>query len=72
MKILHVTFLVLGAVNLVTVGSSTISNQLVAGSVIVRHMKSTLEPSLPLRVYGLMWSTHNALQGVVMTSFGGT
>jgi hypothetical protein len=39
----------LGTVTL-TVGSSTISNQLVAGSIMVRHMKSILEPSLPLRV----------------------
>ena len=53
-------------------GSSTISNQLVAGSIIVRHIKSILEPSLLLRVYGPMRSTHNAPQGVVMTSFGGT
>ncbi len=48
---------------------STISNQLVAGSIIVRHIKSILEPSLPLRVYEPMRSTHNASQGVVMTSF---
>ena len=53
-------------------GSSIISNQLVAGSIIVRHIKSILEPSLPLRVYGPMRSTHNASQGVVMTSFCGT
>ncbi len=51
---------------------TTISNQLVAGSIIVRHMQSILEPSLSLRVYGPMMSTHNASQGVVMTSFGGT
>jgi hypothetical protein len=37
----------------------------------VRHMKSILEPSLLLRVYGPTRSTHNASQGVVMTSLGG-
>ncbi len=61
-----------GTVDLVTVDNSTISNQLVPGSIIVRHMQSILEPSLPLRVWGSMRSTHNALQGVVMTSFGDT
>jgi hypothetical protein len=39
----------LGTVTL-TVGSSTISNQLVVVLIIVRHLKSILEPSLPLRV----------------------
>jgi hypothetical protein len=57
---------------LVTVGSSTISNQLVSGSIIVKHMKSILEPSLHLRVHGPMRSIHIALQGVVLTSFGST
>ncbi len=49
-QLLHVTFLPLpmvGTVNLVTVGSSIILNQLIAGSIIVRHMKSMLVPSLP-------------------------
>jgi hypothetical protein len=63
---------VLGTVNFVTVGSFIISNQLVAGSIIVRHMKIMLILSLPLRVYCLMRSTHNALQGVVLTSFDST
>ncbi len=67
---LFVTLLPL--VSLWSFGSSTISNQLVAGSIIVRHIKSILEPSLPLRVYKPMRSTHNASQGVVMTSFYGT
>jgi hypothetical protein len=57
--------------NLVTVGSSSILNQLVAGSIIVRHMKSILVPSLPLKVYGPMRFAHNALQGAVVTGFGG-
>ncbi len=34
--------------------SSTISNQLVAGSIIVTHMKSIFVPSLTLKVYGPM------------------
>ncbi len=33
-----------------TVGTSTILSQLVVGLIMVRHMKSILEPSLPLRV----------------------
>ncbi len=61
-----------GTVNLVTVSSSTISIQLVAGSVIVRNMKSILVHTSPLRMYGPMRSTHHALQQVVMTSSGGT
>jgi hypothetical protein len=52
-------------------GNSTISNQLDAGSIIVRHIKSICVPSLPLRVYGPMRSTHNASQGVEMTSLVG-
>ncbi len=67
---LFVTLLPL--VSLWSFGGSTISNQLVAGSTIVRHIKSILEPSLPLRVYRPMRSTHNTSQGVVMTSFCGT
>ncbi len=54
-------------------GNSTISNQLDAGSIIVRHMKSICEPSLPLRVYGPIRSTHDASQGVVtITSLVGS
>ncbi len=49
---LFVTLLPL--VSLWSFGSSTISNQHVAGSIIVRHIKSILEPSLPLRVYVLL------------------
>ncbi len=63
---------VMGTVNLVTVSSSAISNQLIAGLIIERHIKSILHPSLLLRVYGPMRSLHKALQGVVTTSFGGT
>ncbi len=52
--------------------SSTISNQLVAGSIIVRHMKSISFPSLPLSVYGPIRSTHRHSQGVSTTGFGGS
>ncbi len=56
---------------LVTTGSSTISNQLEAGSIMVRAMKSICEPSLPLRVYGPMRWTHKASQGIPITDFAG-
>jgi hypothetical protein len=44
-----------------TNGNSTISNQLDAGPIMVRTMKSMTVPSLPLRVYGPTRSTHNVL-----------
>ncbi len=56
----------------VTVGSFVVSNQLVAGSIMVRHMKFIFVLSLPLRLYYLMRFTHNALRGVTMTSFDST
>ncbi len=43
-----------------TVSTFSMLNQLVAGSIMVRHMKLILVFSLPLRVYCLMRSTHNA------------
>ncbi len=52
-----------------TVGSYIVLNQLIAGSIMVRHMKLILVLSLPLRVYYLMRCTQNALQGVIMNSF---
>ncbi len=52
-----------------TVGSYILLNQLIAGSIMVRHMKLILVLSLPLRVYYVMKCTHNALQGVIMNSF---
>jgi hypothetical protein len=55
-----------------TVGSYIVSNQLIAGSIMVRHMKLILVLSLPLRVYYLMRCTHNALWGVIMNSFDST
>ncbi len=74
---MYVAFLplpVLGTVNFVTISSFIISNQLVAGSIIiiVMHTKLILVISLPLRVYCHMRSTQNALQGVLMTSFDST
>ncbi len=54
-----------------TRGDSTILNQLDVGSIMVRAMKSMTEPSLPLRVYGPMRSTHNVLHGVVIMVLGG-
>jgi hypothetical protein len=56
----------------VTVGSFIVSNQFLAGSIVVRHMKLILVMSLPLRVYYLMRCTHNALRGVIMNSFDST
>ncbi len=46
---LPLTFLV---INRMIVGNSTTLNQLEAGSIMVRAMKSIDEPSLPLSVYG--------------------
>jgi hypothetical protein len=56
----------------VTVGNYIVSNQLIAGSIMVRHMILILVLSLPLRVYYLMSCTHNALWGVIMNSFDST
>ncbi len=56
----------------VTVGSFIVLNQLIAGSIMVRHMKLIRVLSLPLRVYYLMRCTHNARWGVIMTSFDST
>jgi hypothetical protein len=55
-----------------TRGSSAISNQLEAGSIMVRAIKSICKLSLPLRVYGPMRSTHKHSQGFFMTVFGGS
>ena len=52
-------------------GSSTISSQLLAGSIMMRHIKSISDPSLPLSVYGPIRLTHRHSQGVSTTSFGG-
>ena len=53
-------------------GSSTILNQLVAGPIMVRHIKSISDPSLPLRVYGPIRLTHRHSQNVSTISFGGS
>ncbi len=55
-----------------TVGSFIMLNQLVAGSIMVRHIKLILVVTLPLRVYCLMRSNNNALQGVIVTSLDST
>ena len=55
-----------------TVGNYIVSNQLIAGSIMVRHMILILVLSLPLRVYYLMRCTHKALWGVIMNSFDST
>ncbi len=48
-----------------TMGNSAILNQLEAGSIMVRAVKSICKLSLPLRVYGPMRSTHKHSQGIV-------
>ncbi len=48
-----------------TTGSSAISNQLKAGSIMVRAIKSICKLSLPLRVHGPMKSTHKHSQEIV-------
>ncbi len=48
----------LGKVNFVTVSNYIVSNQLIVGSIMVRHMILILVLSLPLRVYYLMRCTH--------------
>jgi hypothetical protein len=53
----------------VTVSKYIVLNQLIAGSILVRHMILVLVLSLLLRVYYLMMCTHNALWGVMMNSF---
>ncbi len=58
-------------VSRVTIGNSTISNQLEAGLIMVSAMKSIAEPSLPLRVYGPTRSTRSASHGVLITIFDG-
>jgi hypothetical protein len=56
----------------VTVSKYIVSNQLIARSIMVRHMILVLVLSLPLRVYYLMRCTYNALWGVIMNSFDST
>jgi hypothetical protein len=56
----------------VTVGSYVVLNQLIVGSIMVRHMRLILVLILPLRVYYLMRCTHIALRGVIMNSFDST
>ncbi len=55
-----------------TVSKYIVSNQLIAGSIMVRHILIVLVLSLPLRVYYFMRCTHNALWRVIMNSFDST
>ncbi len=57
--------------SLQTKGSSTTPNQLVAGLIIVRAIKSMIVPFLPLRVCGTIRSTHKALHRTVITVLDG-
>ena len=52
-------------------GSSTTLNQLEAGLIMVRAMKSIDKQSLPLSVYGLTRLTHKAFHGVLITVLDG-
>jgi hypothetical protein len=51
------------------ISNSEISNQLVAGLIIVMHIRSITVLSLFFGAYGHMRSAHNASQGVVMAIF---
>ncbi len=53
------------------VDNSTTLNQLEAGLIMVRAMKSIDEPSLPLSVYGPTRSTQRASHGVLIMILGG-
>jgi hypothetical protein len=61
-----------GQSTFVTVGSYIVSNQLIAGSIMVTHMKLILVLSLPLGVYYFMKCLPNTLWGGIMTSFDST
>ncbi len=58
-------------INRVIVGYSTTLNQLEAGSIMVRAMKSIDALSLPLSVYGPTRLTHKASHGVLITILDG-
>ncbi len=58
-------------INCMIVGISTTLNQLEAGLIMVRAMKSIDKPSLPLSVYGPTRSTHKASHGVLITILDG-
>jgi hypothetical protein len=68
----YLTLPLLGTVNFVTLSKNIVLNQLIAGSIMVRHMILVLVLSLPLRAYYLMRCTNNALWGVIMNSFDST
>ena len=56
----------------INLARSTVLNQLEAGSIIVRHMKSISIPSLPRSMYGPIKLTHTASQGVIVASIVGS
>ncbi len=58
-------------INHMIVGNSTTSNQLEAGLIMVRAMKSIDKPSLPLSVYWPTKLTHKASHGVLITILDG-
>jgi len=58
-------------INCVIVGNFTTSNQLEAGSIMVRAIKSIDDRSIPLSVYGLTRLTHKASHGVLITILDG-
>jgi hypothetical protein len=60
--LLYLPFALIGDCQLfVTDGNNIVSKQLIAGSIMVRHMKLILVLPLLLRVYYLVSCTHNAL-----------
>ncbi len=65
-------FVLLPIVVYLVTGNSTNSNQLEAGSIIVRHMNLISVSSLPRRVYGTIRSTHRASHGVVRINLVGS
>ncbi len=54
-----------------TMGNSAISNQLEAGLIMVKAIKSICKLSLPLSVYGPIRLPHKHSHGFVMTVLGG-
>ena len=58
-------------INHMIVSNLSILNQLEAGSIMVRAMKSIDEPSLPLSVHGPTRSTQRASHGVLITILDG-
>jgi hypothetical protein len=66
------TLAFVGDSHFLAVGNHIVSNQLIAGSIMVRHMILILVFSFDFRVYYLMRCTHNALWVVIMNNFDST